>query len=336
MAHEISEVLVGGRKVFEAVYANQPAWHHLGVTFDEGGRRGLTSRQAIELGHLGWEVALERLRLEDGTPVDPNFLGLVRQDTRGMLATVGSRYTPLQNVEAFEFLDSLLMDGIMQYESAFALRGGQEVCLLARMPSYDWVVKDHDMNLRYILLSMSHGYGGIRILPTAVRVVCANTQRVALSEGKKDTYTIRHSGNMQEKLKVARQYISQLDKSFTLYNEQARSLLVGCTQEQRAEYLAELFPAPEEDAGTRAKNNHERSIQAVKAAWGRPAQKVEGVRGTWWALFNAVTEVVDHDKPARQSRDEFKARENRWMSVSDGPGATFKDKAFKLALQMAG
>lgn len=335
MSHDISEVMVGGRRVFEAVYANQPAWHDLGVTFDEGGSRGLTSHQAIELGHLGWKVGLEELTLPDGTAVGKNFLGLVRQDTRGTLAVVGSRYTPLQNEEAFEFLDSLMMDGIMQYESAFALRGGEEVCLLARMPSCDWVVKDHDLNLRYVLLSMSHGYGGIKILPTAVRVVCANTQRLALGEGKKDTYTIRHSGDMNEKLRVARKYISQLDKAFTDYNEKARSLLVGCTQEQRMEYLAELFPAPEADASTRAKNKYERSIQAVKNAWNRPAQKVEGVKGTWWALFNAVTEVVDHEQPGKNVSDMTKARERRWESVSSGDGANFKDKALEVALQMA-
>ncbi len=335
MAHEIESVLVNGIPVYEAVYANNPAWHGLGVTFDAGGSRGLISREAIELGHLGWTVAKEKLKLEDETEAE-GFYGLVRQDTRKTLAVVKGRYESLQNEEAFEFLDSLLMDGVMQYESAFALRGGEEVCLLARMPSYDWVVEDHDMNLRYILLSMSHGYGGINILPTAVRVVCANTQRLALGTGKKDTYTIRHTGDIAEKLNYARQYIGQLDKKFTDYNEKARSLLVGCTQEQRKEYLAELFPAPAEDAGQRTKNNHENAIQAVKNAWSRPAQQVQGVKGTWWALFNAVTEVEDHGTPTRKSKDVRMALENRWSNVSNGPGAAFKDKALELALTMAG
>lgn len=335
MGHEIETIMINGRPVIEAVYANRPAWHRLGVVFDEGGSRGMISRQAIELGHLGWEVAKEDVQLMDNTPLGGEFQALVRQDTRKTLSVVGSRYTPLQNVEAFEFLDSLLMDGIMQYEAAFALRGGQEVCLLARMPSYDWVVPGEDLNMRFLMLSMSHGYGGISILPTALRVQCANMQRMALAEGKKDTYTIRHTGDMAEKLKIAKQYISQLDKKFTDYNEKARSLLVGCTQEQRAAYLAELFPAPAEDASTRAKNSHERSIQAVKNAWNRPAQQLKGVKGTWWALFNAVTEVVDHDKPSRQSKNEEKARERRWMSVSNGDGADFKDKALEVALAMA-
>lgn len=335
MSSEIESVLINGRPVIEAVYANRPAWHRLGVVFDEGGGRGMTSRQAIELGHLGWDVEKEELQLvSDGTKAK-GFYGLVRQDTRRTLAVVKERYTSLQNVEAFEFLDSLLMDGIMQYEAAFALRGGEEVCLLARMPSFDWVVPGEDLNMRYLMLSMSHGYGGIRLLPTALRVQCANMQRMALDAGKKDTYIIRHTGDMAEKLELAKKYISQLDKKFTGYNEKARSLLVGCTQEQRAAYLAELFPAPSEKASTRAKNNYERSIQAVKNAWSRPAQQLKGVKGTWWALFNAVTEVVDHDKPSRQSKNEEKARERRWMSVSNGDGADFKDKALEVALAMA-
>ena len=335
MSHDISEVMIGGRRVFEAVYANNPAWHGLGEVFDPEGYKGMNSEQAIELGHLGWTVEKEKLLLAQDNKAVKGFMGLVRQDTRDTLATVGSRYEILQNRDAFGFLDSLVQDGIMKYESAFALHGGRSVCLLARMPSFDWVVPGEDGMLRYILLSMSHGYGGINILPTSVRVVCANTQRLALGMGKKSTWTIRHSGDMQAKLKVAKQYISQFDKAFDLYRENAKGLLLGYNDKQKAEYINELFPAPAEDAGKRSKSNHQRGLDQVSQALRSRAQNVPGIKGTWWSLFNAVTEVVDHAEPLRQSRDPDVARENKFIKVMTGPGASFKDRALNLALTMA-
>lgn len=335
MAHELSQVMIGGRNVFEAVYANDPAWHGLGEIFDPDGHQGMNSEQAIELGHLGWDVALEDMTLKaDGLDIT-GFKGLVRQDTRDTLATVGGRYEILQNREAFGFLDGLIQDGIMKYEAAFALRGGRSVCLLARMPSFDWVVPGEDGLLRYILLSMSHGYGGINILPTSVRVVCANTQRLALRMGKKSTWTIRHSGNMQAKLDVAKKYISQFDKAFDLYRENAKGLLAGYTDKQKVDYINELFPAPAEDAGNRTKTNYQKELNQVNQALRSRAQNVPGIKGTWWSLFNAVTEVVDHADPLRQSKNPVAARENKFIKVMTGPGASFKDKALDLALTMA-
>lgn len=340
MAHEISEVMINGQRIIEAVYANKPAWHMLGTIFDPEGHRGMNSEYCIENGHLGWQVGLRPLFQDlNGSFTGhgmKDFRGLFREDTNECLAVVGKKYTPLQNREAFKLLDDLRMDAVMEYEAAFALKGGREVCLLARLPSIDWVIPGKDGMLRYILLSMSHGYGGIRVLPTAVRVVCANTQRLALSRGRKLTYTIRHSGNMKTKIEEAQRYLSQVDVAFTEYRDKAQHLLKPISASERKEYIKALFPEVAEDASERVKGNREKQIQSVENAFDRPAQLIEGVKGTWWEVFNAVTEVVDHDAPLRKVGDERKYNENRFLRVTNGGGAKFKDKALKVALSMAG
>ncbi len=334
MTAAISEVMKNGKLVAEAAFANKPAWHGLGQIFDAGGNKGMTSKQAIELSNAGWKVEKEDVFLNDGSKIE-GFMGLVRQDTKKTLAMVGKKYQPLQNTEAFDFLDSLMMDDIMRYESAIVLQGGERVCLLARMPSIDWVVPQSDCLERFILFSMSHGYGGIDILPTAVRVVCQNTQRLALEEGKMVKWSIRHSGDLQAKLNMARKYISQFDKRFTDYCEDAKKLLVGYTEQQRKDYLAELFPAPADTDGKRKQGNYQVKMDNLAKALVNDAQTVRGVKGTWWSLFNAVTECVDHSRPARQSKDERTRLENRFMSVTNGPDASFKDLALTTALKMA-
>lgn len=328
MAHEIS--FANGRA--EAMFSNRPAWHGLGEVFDRDGRSAPDSATAIELASLAWEVGKQAIFLADGSEIPDNF-ALVRQDTGHTLSIVGNEYRTLQNVEAFRFLDSLLQDGVMRYESAFALQGGRQVCLLARMPSVDTIAAG-DTVLRYILFSASHGGGAIRTTPTAVRVVCANTQRLALSRST-STITVRHSGDLQSKLTTAQRYLSQFDAAFTLYREQAQTLLKGYSAAQAAEYINALFPAPADGSTERVKNAYSRLMDQIGASLRDEPQNVASIRGTWWSLFNAITQTVDHGQPARQSRDLRARAENRFLNVTQGDGANVKDRALDLALSLS-
>ena len=60
---------------------------------------------------------------------------------------------------------------------------------------------------------------------------------------------------------------------------------------------------------------------------------VESTRGTWWSLFNSVTNFVDH--AGKFKGDSDKKAESRFDKVMEGPGAAFKNDAWKLALEMA-
>ena len=330
--HDISEVTIGGRSIVEAMYANQPAWHQLGQIYDPQGQNAPDSEKAMSLAHLDWLVEKQQLALlnNPGAAIE-DFWGLVRTDTGKTLSVVGSKYEVFQNYEGFAFLDSLLMDGIMQYETAFALQGGRQIVLLARMPSVDWVTKE-DPQLRYVMCNLSHGGGSIILMPTTVRVICANTLQVALA---RDTYkvSIRHSGDMEEKLSQAKSYLAQFDEAFTGYIDQAQRLLTGYTDPQAVEYMGELFPVRTDTE--RMRKADEKKKDQVRRMWERPAQQMKSVKGTWWSLFNSVTDAVDHAKKPRESKNVVKRVENRFLSVSDGPEASFKNRAFNLALEMA-
>lgn len=342
--HQLESVVdsATGERLYEAMFANNPAWHRLGRVYKPGETGAMNSQEAIEGAHLNWLVSKERLslrdiKLENGEAVDveDNF-AIVRTDTNRTLSVVGNDYVPLQNAEAFSFLDSLVQDGIMKYESAFALKGGKKICLLARMPSVDFVTKD-DASLRYIFFMNGHGEGGIVGTPTSVRTVCANTVRIALGQGRtrNTSVTIRHSGNLESKLGVMRDYLSQFDKGFTRYREQAQSLLKGTTQEKVIEYLKELFPAPADDAGERSKTMYKNKMDEYIKFKLDQSNNMPSIKGTWWALFNSVTQFVDHGARGRESKDTIVRAENRFVAITSGPEASLKDKAFSLALEMA-
>lgn len=331
MAHEIS--VVNG--VAEAMYANNPAWHGLGTVFDLNGESGPDGETARRLAHLDWSVALEPMQLQCGTAVD-EFFATVRQDTKATLGVVKGRYKIHQNNEAFDFLDSLVQDGIMRYESAFALNGGKEVCLLARMPEVDEIAEG-DSCFRYVAWMNSHdGTSAVTGLPTNVRVVCANTKAVALACGKNVKVSIRHTGNFGQKLEKARQYLSQFNDGFTLFRDKARLLATRqVTAANVDEYLETLFPMPEAtETNQKTITRRNNKVAKVRAALVDPRQNIPSIKDSWWATYNAISQVVDHDSEYR-GKPQDKA-ESRFESTMYGSGSAFKDEAFDLACEMAG
>lgn len=320
MAHEISSV----NGVSEAFFSLKPAWHGLGTVLDHAP----TSAEAITAAHLDWRVALRPLSTPEGRTV-PDHFATVRTDTGDILGVVGNRYQIVQNREAFEFLDSLLQDGLIKYESAGALRGGRIVWLLARMPSVDQIAAG-DNTLRYILFSAAHdGTGAIHAIPTSVRVVCANTHRVAIA----NSVGIRHTGNVAAKLEAAKQYLSQFDSQFTLFRDKARILATRrYTEAQAKAYINELFP-PVAEPG-RSRSIRDAKVEQVRSNFRNSRQSIPAIKGTWWSIFNAVTESIDHDRRSRLNTRE--RRETRMLSNVDGNGAAFKSAAFDLAVKLAG
>lgn len=336
MAHEIS--IVNG--IAEAMYANQPAWHNLGQVFDLGGETGPDGETARRLAHLDWTVEKEPVYNGDGSRV-PGWWTTRRQDNGFNLGMVQDRYVCHQNHEAFDFVDSLVQDGIMRYEAAFALHDGAETVLLARFPEVDTIAPG-DHSLRYIAWMNSHdGSSPVVGMPTSVRVVCANTKRLALSRDGAVAMKIRHTASMGQKLVLAQKYLSQFNQGFTLFRDQAQLLATRqVTGSGIEDYLNALFPV-EKDAAQRAETMRTNRVNSVrKALLGkcrREANAIPAIAGTWWQLFNAVTYAVDHDEVTYFKGDENSREraENKFISLTKGTGSEIKDEAFRIACEMA-
>ena len=131
----------------EAAFALKPAW------WDTANEYTLdhvpNSEEMIKAAHLDWHVDLQQVCNQDGEII-PGYSTTVREDTGTHLGIMSDSYRVVQNSDAFTFLDNLLKDGIMRYESAGALRGGRTVWALARMPSVDQIAEGDELN-RYVL-----------------------------------------------------------------------------------------------------------------------------------------------------------------------------------------
>lgn len=336
MAHEIT---ITNGKAEAAFGSNTPAWHGLGQVVS-----GLMkSSEALELAGLDWTVEQWPLRaFEDPNAPDtgrvvtvPRKVANVRSDTGSVLGVVGETYTPVQNSKAFEFFDALVADKLAMYESAGSLKGGRLVWMLARIPQEHRAAKE-DTVLPYVLLVNSHdGSSALRMIPTAVRVVCWNTLSLAIgSRGAGEGISIRHFGSLDARISDARRALKIAAASFDEFDEQMHQLIAAdCTESDFTTYVDDIFP----DNSKSEKNKWiaDQRKEKLVELFHDPKQMIKGIEGSWWSAMNAVTEYVDHH--AKQVGDPTERADRRMQSTMlNGPGAKIKSRALHVALDYAG
>lgn len=349
MSHDIT-VRADGRA--EAVFALTPAWHGLGKVFDHA----MSSAECLTDGGLAWRVAQRQVALKapmllGDVEVEvyqdvPGALANVREDTGLFLGFVSKQYKVVQNVEAFAFLDSLIENHEMQYESAFSLSGGKRVVLLGRLPEVDQIAKG-DETLRYVLLGLHHdGTGAIRFGPTAVRVVCANTYALALDQGTIGNLdedfsreaAIRHTGDVSAKLAAARNLLRKANDAFAQQAELSRELakhrMTPVEWDQFLDLMCPVIDPRDPDWTEQRARKIDETRAAIRLEYINERNMMSGIEFSAWSAFNAVTEHIDH-LPRRGATRQAKA-EARFNVALYGPGRDMKKRAFEAACRFAG
>lgn len=134
MAHELATA--NGRTAM--MYAREIPWHGLGTRLDQPATAG----EAIEAAGLNYQADLKDIETTDGIP-SPQRKAVIRSDSGDVLGVVGTSYVPVQNHQAFGFLDAVVADGNLRYHTAGALGKGERVWMLTKLPD-DIRVKNSD------------------------------------------------------------------------------------------------------------------------------------------------------------------------------------------------
>jgi phage/plasmid-like protein (TIGR03299 family) len=324
MGHEL-ETLNGRTSM---MYVGDVPWHGLGTKLDAPA----TALETIQAAGLDFNVRLAHITTTDGLSI-PGRKAVVRTDTNAVLGVVGSSYVPVQNRQAFGFLDAIAADGGIRYHTAGALRRGERIWLLGKLSGQIRVKGSDDLTEKYLLLSNSHdGSSALRVFFTPIRVCCSNTLAMADRSGKGEGIAIRHQGNLpakvqeaQEVLGLARRYYDDLEIRIDFLASHHP------TAAQLGRYFETLYPDPVEGSNSRAKNVRDSLYNLFERGKG---QEIPAIRHSAWAAFNAVTEFVDHHRSTR-GRSDHERGSNRLDSAWFGSGNRLKQQAFRLALDMA-
>lgn len=329
MAHQIDQS-TGKAAVF---VTGEPAWHRLGTVVENA----VNSVEAIKLAGLDWEVEQWPVRAfnpdQPGVEAScPGRVANVRTDTKATLGIVSTSYEVFQNREAFEFMDSLVADRLCMYETAGALFGGRQVWMMARIPS-EYRVGGDDVVKPYILLSNSHdGSRALRVFPTAVRVVCNNTLTLAMKgAGESSGLTIYHMGNLQDRIRQAREILGICAARFDQFDAEMHKLIErDLTDAETAEYFESVLPKSDSKL---AETFRAKTLAAFNDNLTSETNTLDGMIGTAWAAYNAVSEYADHQSRAT-GKPGHEQDSRRFNSVFVGKANHMKQRAWANALEL--
>lgn len=324
MAHNISTT--NGKPAM--MYTGEVPWHRLGTKLDQPA----TAVEAIAAAGLNYLVDLKSLKTMDGSNVSTRK-ATVRMDTNDVLGIVGNWYVPVQNFQAFGFLDAIVANGGLRYHTAGALGKGEKVWMLAKLPGHIRLNNSEDTVDKFLLLSNAHdGSATLRVYFTPIRVVCQNTLNLADRQGVGKGIAIMHKGDLHTKIQHAQRVLGLADEFYSDAETKINILADHSpTNAQLKQYFEKVYPDPENAENSRVWKVRDNLNTIFETGVGLD---MPGVKGTTWAAYNAVTEWVDHHCPTR-STSSIERASRRLNSSWFGAGAKIKAKAWDLALEMA-
>ena len=292
-------------------------WHGIGSVIEDAP----TSEDAIKIAKLDWKVTLEPVYLNGSIEI-PNTFATVRSDTKAALGIVGKKYTPVQNVDAFKFIDEIMAQNEtpVRYETAGSLFNGKKVFMLVRLPDYSLV---GDKCEQYLFFSNSHdGSSAITAGVTNVRVVCNNTLQMAESTAKR-TWTCRHvKGALESKLEALRALNLATDYSKAAEKEAADLVDKKISDFQSSEMFRYILGI--KDSITPIQQN---AITRISEIY-KNKEDLQNLRGTAWGWYNAIADYTSNTVGTKNSAATRNNKVNRFLN---GEPILHKAEAFLLA-----
>lgn len=290
-----------------AFFSNREvAWHKLGVVTD-GALNAATALKVAQLDSLvkvSEEVIYTKVEGKE-ISLDNRFLTYRNHPKKGLtaLGVVGNRYVPIQNLEAFEFLNHIADDTGAVFETAGSLGDGRRVFMTMKFPE-PMMIGGVDTINNYIMAVNSHdGSSAFIVAVTPIRAVCTNTVRLALSQAVSKV-SLRHTYGATAKVQQARETLGVVFRYQEEFEKEVNAMLsIKISDNQFTDFIKKLVPEPKEkDASERMKNSVEKKRGEMMALWNAPTQ--ENVSGTAWGAYNAVAEWADWVKPIRSKKDD--------------------------------
>lgn len=249
-----------------------------------------------------------------------------------VLGVASESYPIITPEELAEFGESIILQsGGAVWETAGSLRAGQDVFMTCKLPEGIRVGGVDDLDLYLALNNNYSGRSALEVITTPVRIVCANTQRVALA-GAKSRYAYRHTSQLRDRLEQARTSLRLSFDYSKVFAGQAEAMInTTMTGQQFDRYIAKVWP--DRFAGPIAewRAPQARQFEDLQALF-KSADTQENIRGTVWAGWQSVVEWLDWQVPVTgQGEDLVKIQDVRALRTWDGTYDQVKQDAFKLA-----
>ena len=295
-------------KVLEAVdNSERKAWYETqGVKLEN-----VTSLEtALKLSGLDFEVEKKPVYFnstfgmtnEAGKNLPPKFTKIegqfttVRTDTMQPFGVVTDAYEILQNRDAFDFLDSLVVEGAKFETAGFFKKNGAASYITMSTEPMTILGDEFDP---FMMISNGHdGGSAVKVCLTAIRAVCRNTAILALKKAS-NLVTVQHSKKMYDKLLVAQEVLLSNTKYMEELKIVAEELAVKPFSEEAFEALVrKLYPIEEEKSEIIQIRNLAQIEHLLRAY---KQDDLQNFNGTAWKVLQAVSDAESHALRFRKS-----------------------------------
>ena len=332
-------------KYKERGFAVNPLTDKIGTAVPEN----VSAAEAFEIAGLNWEAEKRPVFFmgQDGYLQSHEHVSLVRSDNDQCLGIHGVQYTPVQNSALINLLDYLRED--IEIENVLSIRQGRKVFATASIRAEDEVVPG-DRVRRYIhAFNSFDGTSGFGVFFSDVRLRCANQlsyltgkacgKAVANGEGLR----MRHTSSVTAFAERLPQLIQLERRSFRQSIDELRDLSkVNVTTELARRVLEATFadklaiPVKDGEGKRQRLLTDLPEIETInshyKGATGLGIADVDGVRGTLYGLFNAITQYETHD--SGRLRDDTERARARLESLWGGHSARRIERAREACLAL--
>jgi phage/plasmid-like protein (TIGR03299 family) len=301
-------------------YAGNTPWHGLGQALTPDASIETWTREA----GLDYTVNESPVLFQtDAATLPEEFKGrkvLHRSDTGGALAVVSDGYNVVQPSDVMGFFAKLVELGGFQMETAGVLSHGRRVWALAKVNEGADIVEG-DTVRPYVLLGTSYDGTMATVAKfTSIRVVCNNTITAALGRENAGTVRVLHSERFNPD--AVRLELGIVGDNWERFLVQSRKLSGETMGQAEADQFVQalLKPYHTSEKDLNQTKGYRRIMELFNGA--AIGAGIPGVSGTRWAMLNAVTELVDHER----GRSNNTRMESAWF----GTGAAIKNKALEL------
>lgn len=249
-------------------------------------------RELLKEADLDYNTVMEDLYVEHDSNkiLVPNKKVVLREDNQEILGIVSDRYQLCQNRDALDFVEYL--DGVTLTKAGGV---GGMVWMIGKLPEVN--VLGDNITPHLIFQNSHDGSCSIKTTICMLRIVCQN-QFVAAFNESPATISIRHQGDLDEKLLVARETMQGVYNYVKTYDQVANTLATQKVTPKRFNDLVEGFFAIPEEASDRTKNfildRREKFFEAYNA------DDNQNFKGTKWGLVNAYSDLITHEEYARK------------------------------------
>ena len=314
--------------------------------------QGTTAKEVLENAGLDFNVSKHPSGYmkyspfrEDQFISNPGHFVTVRDDTGLALGQVGRTYHVYQNEQTLAIADSLVGEGLIQWDRVGSIDQGRKMFASFRMPEGFSIAGWDDIEQHVYLINSHDGSSGVRVIPANFRLACTN-QFAYLDSLLRQAginprmLSIRHSSKINERvsqLRSALQVVDHLNETFA--NSAEQMMKVELDLDGRISYYIDsvglkteekLIDKVENPYGltTRGQNTLDRLLELETAE----TNTTGGIGGTAWGVFNTVTEYLDTQWV--YDRKGEKVNEKRVESALLGPGMRMKDRAWQGAIEL--